>query len=139
MNACNHYFWFMRIFLLLCFVVIISCSGKKTEPSKLESNAEVASAPIEKSGHAFSAQPCQLNANLHYSVYYPTRFSSKEKFPILILFDPHGDPDFPLGEYESLADAYDFILIAAKESKNGNSAEQTANIVQSILLQTITT
>ena len=135
MNACNHYFWFMRIFLLLCFVVIISCSGKKSEPSKVDSNLEVASAPIEKAGHAFSHQPCQLDANLHYSVYYPTRFSSKEKFPLLILFDPHGDPDFPIEKYKSLANTYDFILIASKESKNGNSAEQTANIIQSMFYQ----
>ena len=135
MNACNHYFWFMRIFLLLCIVGIVSCSGKKTESTKVVSDPKVTSAPIEKSGNSFSSQPCQLDANLHYSVYYPTRFSAKEKLPILILFDPHGDPEFPLEMYKSLANAYDFILMASKESKNGNNAEQTANIIQSMLYQ----
>ena len=135
MNACNYYFWFMRIFLLLCIVGIVSCSGKKTESTKVDSDPKVTSAPIEKSGNSFSSQPCQLDANLHYSVYYPTRFSAKEKLPILILFDPHGDPEFPLEMYKSLANAYDFILMASKESKNGNNAEQTANIIQSMLYQ----
>ena len=135
MNACNYYFWFMRIFLLLCLVAIVSCSGKKTESTKVDSVSEETSVPLEKAGHSFSNQPCQLDANLHYSVYYPTLFSSKEKFPILILFDPHGDPDLPLEKYKSLANDYDFILIASKESKNGNSAEQTANIIQSMLFQ----
>ena len=125
----------MRIFLLLCFVGIVSCSGKKTETSTVDSHPEVTSAPIEKAGHAFSHQPCQLDANLHYSIYYPTRFSAKGKLPILILFDPHGDPEFPLEKYKSLANSYDFILMAAKESKNGNNAEQTANIIQSMLYQ----
>ncbi|MBK9638678.1 MAG: hypothetical protein IPO63_13025 [Bacteroidetes bacterium] len=125
----------MRIFLLLCLVVIISCSGKKTEPTKVDSSSEVSPAPIEKAGHAFSDQPCQLDANLHYSVYYPASFSSKEKLPILILFDPHGDPDLPLQKYKPLADTYNFILIASKDSKNGNNAEQTANIIQSMLYQ----
>lgn len=135
MNACNHYFWFMRIFLLLCFVGIVSCSGEKTESTKVDANPEVTSAPIEKSGNSFTSQPCQLDANLHYSVYYPTRFKTNEKLPILILFDPHGDPEFPLEKYKSLANAYDFILLASKESKNGNNAEQTASIIQSMLFQ----
>jgi hypothetical protein len=135
MNACNHYFWFMRMFLLLCFLGIVACSGKKTEPSEVDSPSKVDAAPLEKSGNTFSNQPCQFDANLHYSVYYPTRFSSKEKFPVLILFDPHGDPDLPIEKYKSLANTYDYILIASKESKNGNSPEQTANIIQSMLYQ----
>ncbi|MFN0187112.1 MAG: hypothetical protein ACKVQV_00265 [Bacteroidia bacterium] len=125
----------MRMFLLLCFLGIVSCSGKKVEPSKVDALSKVDSAPLEKSGNTFSNQPCQFDANLHYSVYYPTRFSSKQKLPILILFDPHGDPDFPIEKYKSLANTYDFILIASKESKNGNNPEHTANIVQSMLYQ----
>ena len=105
-----------------------------------DSNHEVSvEALVEKAGHAFSAQACQQDLNLHYSIYYPQQFNEKEKFPVLILFDPQGDSDFPLTMYASLADKYGFILMASADSKNGNSAEQTANIVQSILLQTITT
>lgn len=127
----------MRLFLLICLVGFISCSEKKVEKTEAHTAAVDPTAPPEKAGNIFSFQPCQLDANLHYSVYYPTRFESKEKFPVLILFDPQGDPDFALAKYKSLADEYDFILLASKESKNGNSAEQTANIVQSMLYQTI--
>lgn len=122
--------------LFMCFVGLISCSGKKTEWKEGASTEATQPIPIPKEGNVFSYQPCQLDANLHYSVYYPIRFQTKEKFPVLILFDPHGDPDFPLNKYKALADEYDFILLASKESKNGNSAEQTANIIQTILYQT---
>lgn len=127
----------MRLFLLMCLVGLISCSEKKEEKKDLPAAEVSTSAPIEKAGNIFSFQPCQLDANLHYSVYYPTRFQRKEKFPVLILFDPQGDPDFAIEKYKSLADEYDFILLGSKESKNGNSAEETANIIQTILYQTI--
>ncbi|MBK7964385.1 MAG: hypothetical protein IPK10_03095 [Bacteroidetes bacterium] len=127
----------MRLFTLLCLAGLISCSESKVEKEDSFSTEVSTSTPVEKSGNIFSFQPCQLDANLHYSIYYPTRFKNIEKFPILILFDPHGDPDFPLEKYKSLADEYDFILLASKDSKNGNSAEQTANIIQSMLYQSI--
>lgn len=127
----------MRIFLLLCIAVCISCKEKKAV-DKVTSNTVIATtAPTEKSGHIFSLQTCQLDPNLHYSVYYPVHFKEKEKIPVLILFDPHGDPDLPLEKYKSLADSYGFILMASKESKNGNVAEQTANIIQCMLYQTM--
>jgi pimeloyl-ACP methyl ester carboxylesterase len=127
----------MRLFLLIGVVVFVSCSENKVEKKDSLATKVSLAIPAKKAGNIFSFQPCQLDANLHYSVYYPTRFQSKEKFPLLILFDPHGDPDYALEKYKPLADEYDFILLASKESKNGNSAEQTANIVQTILYQTI--
>lgn len=127
----------MRLFLLICFVGFISCSQNRKEQKGSPATSVNPSASIEKAGNIFSFQPCQLDANLHYSVYYPAGFKSKKKFPVLILFDPHGDPDFVLEKYKSLADEFDFILLASKDSKNGNGAEQTANIVQTMLYQSI--
>ena len=127
----------MRVFILLCLLGWISCSDQKAEKKGTVVTHVSPSAPVDKAGSLLSFQPCSLDANLHFSVYYPAQFKAKQKFPILILFDPHGDPDLPLEKYKSLADEYDFILIASKESKNGNGPEQTSNIVQTLLYQNI--
>jgi len=127
----------MRWIHLLILLSYISCQEKKSDRSE-NSGVEVsANQQVEKAGHLFSNQSCERDPALLYSVYYPSDFNKSEKLPVFILFDPHGDPDVPIQKYQRLADAYSYILIASKDSKNGNGPEQTGSILQAIVYQTL--
>ncbi|MBK9399452.1 MAG: hypothetical protein IPN36_00940 [Bacteroidetes bacterium] len=129
----------MRIWSLLVLTFFLSCSGrveKNPENSNPTNTSDVSSVKQGAgSGQMLSHQSCFADNQLSYSVYYPTSFSEHANFPVLILFDPHADGDLPLNLYKSLADKYGFILLSSSDSKNGNSAERTAAILQGMMAQ----
>ncbi len=129
----------MRICGLLVFAFFLSCSGRVEKNPENSRNANVSDVSLVKQGvgaaQMLSRQPCFADNQLTHSVYYPASFSEHARFPVFILFDPHADGDFPLHLYKSLADKYGVILLSSNDSRNGNSAERTAAILQGMMAQ----
>ncbi|HIE16457.1 MAG TPA: hypothetical protein EYP69_05995 [Bacteroidales bacterium] len=65
-----------------------------------------------------------------FSYYLPTTYAPAEKLPVFFIFDPHGHGELPLARYYSLAEKYNFILVASNVSKNGLPRNQLNNIIE---------
>src|SRR5258708_2333352 len=62
-----------------------------------------------------------------YALYVPKKGGPKA-MPVVFFFDPHGDGSLPLRMYQTLGEAYGFILVGSNLSKNGNDWPTTQNI-----------
>ncbi len=118
-------------YLSILTLLLCSCnSAKKSHPEESQNVVSVSSGPAPSV--YLSNQPVNTNGNLHFSVYYPSCYAEDRKFPVMIFFDPHGSPDIPLNKYRELADKYGFIFLGSHESKNGNPAQLTADIIDGL-------
>ena len=124
----------LKTLQLLLVLLISACSRSPKTPT--ENSAQVVETQ-EGPGPSkmLTFQPMAGGGNLHFSVYYPAGFSENRLFPVLIFFDPHGSPDVPLNKYRELADKYGFILLGSHESKNGNGARETSDIINGMAAQ----
>lgn len=127
----------MRPFLLIMLLTAcIACSSdkKKTEAENTPVSPATPVAENEKTQSAIqSFLPFKRDPGYHYSLYLPAGANAKNKYPILFLFDPHGDASNPINRYRNHADKYGIILVASHESRNGNGARETASIIQAML------
>jgi predicted esterase len=62
-----------------------------------------------------------------------SRNSGNQLYPVLIVFDPHGDGMFPLKLYQNLAEKYGFIMLGSNDSKNGLPAEEVNSIADALI------
>lgn len=129
----------MRKWLLLVFLSFLGCHGNNNREDTLRSQTESQErtnlSPAVPSSGLFSKQPCVADRQLQFAVYYPGDRKEGSRLPVFMLFDPHGDAELPLLLYKALADEYGIILLSSYDSKNGNSAEQTAGILQAMMRQ----
>ncbi|CAN5525483.1 hypothetical protein BH11BAC2_BH11BAC2_24130 [soil metagenome] len=128
----------------LCFFLLWLqlCSCSHTPSTTADSNS-AATADTFKSTvvSPITFQPGTINPKvlcsgdeaLSFAVYTPSAYKEGKSYPVLILFDPHGDGSFPLNNYQSLADEFSYILIGSNNSKNGNGREETAHILQELM------
>jgi pimeloyl-ACP methyl ester carboxylesterase len=70
---------------------------------------------------------CKADPTQSYALYIPAR-GNRGALPVIFFFDPHANGALPLKKYQSLAEAYGFILIGSNNSKNGNDWPATENI-----------
>lgn len=126
--------------ILLFLLVLVGCAGKPVpaeEPISYPASTSVSiTKPILEAGKLSENLPCSMDQQLHFACYTPQNFDPNQKFPVLVLFDPHGDPLFPINKYKSLADYFGYILVSSYDSRNGNGKEQTAHIIQ-VMAQSI--
>ena len=119
----------------LLLVVLITACGNSPKPVSKEIVTEDKTLSGPGPSVLLTFQPTNTNGNIHYSAYFPVGYATGVSFPVLILFDPHGAPDVPLNKYKELADRYNFILIGSHESKNGNGARETSDIISALASQ----
>lgn len=62
-----------------------------------------------------------------YALYIPKKGNSTA-MPVVFFFDPHGNGSLPLSKYQTLGEAYGFILVGSNLSKNGNDWPTTEKI-----------
>ncbi len=53
------------------------------------------------------------------SVYLPKNVNKTEPLPVIFMFDPSADGDFPVKVYKTLADKFGYALVGSNVSKNG--------------------
>lgn len=75
---------------------------------------------------------CKSDVSQSYAVYIP----SNKTNAVIYFFDPHADGTLPLKKFQSLADAYNYILIGSNNSKNGNNWQTAENIWQNLFNDT---
>ncbi len=127
-------------FIGLFLVVLITqaCAGNndttKQKNSISKDTVIVASPALPDSftaGKVIDTVVCSADATQSYSLFIPV-IGNKKALPVIYFFDPHASGSLPLYKYQSLANAYGFILIGSNNSKNGNNWQQTETIWQTL-------
>ncbi len=82
---------------------------------------------------------CNANTLLTYALYLPSKCSNRlsqapgqKRFPVILVFDPHGDGSLPVKRFSSLAEKYGFILVGSNDSRNLQSPAESEAIVQAM-------
>jgi hypothetical protein len=114
--------------LILC-LLSNSCSHKEEKKTIAPEQVPSQNNSTLEKGKVFST----VTNNGYYSAYIPPSYSGKEKFPVIIFLDPHGDGSFPLSKYKFLADKFGFLMIGSNESKNGIAYEQCKGILSKLV------
>lgn len=57
-----------------------------------------------------------------FSIYFPDAYTSEEKLPVLVLLDPHAQGEIPVSKYATIANKYNYVLLASNQIKNGLSS-----------------
>ncbi|HSN50405.1 MAG TPA: hypothetical protein VLR52_04170, partial [Bacteroidales bacterium] len=76
---------------------------------------------------------CVSDSGFTYSVYLPTSYSGKIRFPVILSFDPHGSGNLPVTLYKDLAEKYGYILTGSDNSRNGQDGNLTMSAIRSLI------
>jgi hypothetical protein len=118
-----------HLVVLFLFLVATSCI-EKDKPLK-----DLRGKTVEKQ-KIHSLQNSPSDSLLHYSFYLPNSYNGIDRLPVLFFFDPHGDGNLPLKNYQSLADKYGYILMGSNDIKNGLPGNYTFPVFQQLLKET---
>jgi len=97
----------MNKLLLLLFVLLlglICCNNNDKSDKKFQSFQ--------------TSDSCSANAENTYEIYIPQSKNLKEKLPLLVIIDPHGNAKYALKKFKQSADEYQIMLVASNVIKN---------------------
>jgi poly(3-hydroxybutyrate) depolymerase len=131
----------MRSYFVIAYAIsllsLFSCS------SHSDKNTTVASTDLENNtaasikeeniakGQVIDKVSCKADSAQNYALYLPAAYSPAKTYPVMFIFDPHGDGKLPVTTYKELAEKYNFILAGSNNSKNGTAwqdAQKIANV-----------
>ena len=116
----------MSVVTGLLSLLFSSCSSNDSVQKKPQENASppLELAPVSTdysklTGKITDHIACDAQPQLSYCLYLPSAYSSSKTFPVIFIFDAHGDGKLPVEKYHNLAEESGFILIASNNSRNG--------------------
>ena len=115
---------------LFLFLNFIACNTKEKHPANINNEIVHEVAQVPEAGKVYDRN---TQSNSSYSVYIPKNYSGKEKYPVIIFLDPHGNGNFPVEKYKELAEKFHFLLIGSNDSKNGMNIEQSMKFAGDLL------
>jgi len=62
---------------------------------------------------------CPSDTMQSYDVYLPTSYSLLKKWPVIYVFDPHGDGKLAVNHFKEAAERYGYIILGSNNSRNG--------------------
>ncbi|MBN1197948.1 MAG: hypothetical protein JXA23_01260 [Bacteroidales bacterium] len=114
-----------RLWILIILTLFTSC-GSSTSGGKGKS------AGID-TGKACENVRCRKSPGFSYAIYLPSTYRHGVSLPLFLAFDPEGSGIRPVDLYKNLAEKYGFILIGSNDSRNGQDAHQTEQILIALL------
>ena len=67
-----------------------------------------------------------------FSVYLPSNYDSKKKFPILYAFDPGGRGKVAVNAFAEAAEKYGYIVVGSNDSRNGLDGSRLTPILRNL-------
>jgi hypothetical protein len=116
----------------LIYQIIFSCIVLSCNSSTTRTSGNNLSNQLQEKGKVIPDIACLKDPSKSYSLYLPSNYSTGKKYPLILAFDPHGGGNLPVEEYKSLAELYGYILIGSNNSKNGQSMNETEEIINSM-------
>ncbi len=114
-----------RLWILLSIIVLTGCGS--SPPG--ESHQKVGVLP----GKVYEDITCREYPAHSYAIYLPSTYIPGDSLPIFLAFDPAGSGATPVNLYKDIAEKYRFILIGSNNSRNGQGADQTQQIIAILL------
>ncbi len=115
------------LFFIVTITVFVTSCSKKTNSFTDSKGNEFNSEKVYTSINGIS------DSSLNYAIYFPAKYNGKDILPVLFLLDPHGNGDFPVSKYSSIANKYGYILVGSNNSKNGMSYEYSKKHINALL------
>ena len=128
------------IFVIASGIVLLStfsCSSSHKNNNETTGTETTTTTLVDvKEQHAITGQiidkvVCKADTTQSYALYLPSDYATDKTYPVVFIFDPHGDGVLPLKNYKDLAEKYHFILAGSNTSKNGTpweDAQKIANV-----------
>jgi len=120
-------------------MTLASC-GNADEKKRAEDNdSQIQQTKVEinysdYSGKIKDAVTCDSDVSLSYCLYLPADYSSGKKFPVIFIFDAHGEGNLPVNKYKSLAEEFGIVLAASNNSKNGLPYDAIQRIASAMIV-----
>jgi predicted esterase len=111
-----NFFRYRTIVFVAAIISFISCT---------KSNFKGFSTPVDY-GKTVQVK-CNADTSLSYQLYLPANYSAEKTWPIILLFDSHGDGQFAVDKFREAAEVFGYILAGSNNSRNGiSNADQIA-------------
>jgi predicted esterase len=116
---------------LVLYLFLQGCHGgrKETSVPDLWSSRRPAVVPAD----TLLTLPLQGDTSLSMTVFLPPRYNDTTRFPLLLLFDPHGAGALPVKKYRSLARRYGYLLAGSNDIHNGMNGNEIDRILRLLL------
>jgi predicted esterase len=109
--------------LITAFAIALfmaSCGGRN---SKTAGSKPLTFSPITQ-------KVCAADTTQSYEVYLPTGYSAKTKWPVIYVFDAHGDGKLAVSHFQEAAERFGYIVLGSNNSRNGlQTLEHTLDIL----------
>ena len=125
----QHQFKTALVFFLLIFINACTSQASK-DLQELEQHSK----RNFETGKLIAKIQLDNNTAHSFALYLPQKYSTTQRIPLLIFFDPHAEGAYTIEHYTDLAEKYDCILAASNDSKNGMQVEETNAIVDELMI-----
>ena len=98
----------MKIFLSI--LLLLSALGR------LERQTSAAEFPV---GTVIPRVTCVDDANQSYALYLPGKFTTKQAWPVIYVFDPFAQGESAAKVVQAAAEKFGYVVVASNNSKNG--------------------
>jgi dienelactone hydrolase len=110
----------LLLFALLSFGFLSACHNKNANSSQ----------KIVFSYTQITKKVCDADSTQSYEVYLPSSYSKQQQWPIIYVFDPHGDGLFAVEHFKYAAEKYGFLIFGSNNSRNGlQTLEHTLDVL----------
>lgn len=119
--------------IFLLFILIVGCQNQggdnTAQTNPVDSSSVISSYEDVHAGEVFRDVEITKNPEHSYALFLPEKYSRKEKWPVIFIFDPHAKGWFPVERYFTLANRFGYVLIASNQSRNGLSPAQLNQVI----------
>lgn len=115
----------LRFLILIAITFFTSCGSSTSGGKGIGAGIET--------GKTYENIRCRKSNDYSYAIYLPSTYRSEVSLPVFLAFDPGSSGIKPVTLYKDLAEKYGFILIGSNDSRNGQDAHQTEQILVVLL------
>lgn len=102
---------FFQVSLFASVVLFSNCSGKS-------SNSSTEKLTFSK----INTIKCTEDTTQSYCLYLPSNYDNQKQWPLIFLYDPHGNGALAIEKFKEAAECYGYILAGSNNSRNGVGA-----------------
>ena len=103
---------FIRLLLPYCLILLGLTASCKSHNKSGQSNKPLSYTTV-------ATKVCPSDTTQSYDIYLPTSYSTKKKWPVIYVFDAHGDGKLAVNHFKEAAERFGYIVIGSNNSRNG--------------------
>ena len=68
---------------------------------------------------AITHKVCTDDTSQSYEVYLPSGYPAQKKWPVIFVFDPHGNGKLAVEHFKEAAEMFGYVVLGSNNSRNG--------------------